>query len=113
MFHMGLEREHWQIVLRPWIRLPDEDDENPLVTDYIGRGEATVIYGFGQHAVYGIFTNSFKARNNRGSAQLNYVFPIRNNLRGHVQFFTGYGETLIDYNHKQTTMGLGISFVDW
>lgn len=113
MFHMGFERKHWQVVLRPWIRLSDEEDENPLITDHIGRGEVTIIYGNKNHVVYGLFTNSFNTRSNRGSAQLNYVFPIRNNLRGHIQCFTGYGETLIDYNHKQTTLGLGVSFVDW
>jgi phospholipase A1 len=113
MFHMGFERKHWQLVLRPWIRLSDEEDENPLITDHIGRGEVTVIYGNKNHVVYGLFTHSFNTRSNRGSAQLNYVFPIRNNLRGHIQCFTGYGETLIDYNHKQTTLGLGVSFVDW
>lgn len=113
IFHMGFEREHWQVVLRPWIRLRDEEDENPGITDYVGRGEMTIIYGWKKHTVYGVFTNSLAANNNRGSAQLNYVLPVRNNLRAHFQFFTGYGETLIDYNHRQTTLGLGISFVDW
>ncbi|MFN3996643.1 phospholipase A [Algoriphagus sp.] len=113
IFHTGLERGNWILVFRPWIRLPDEDDENPLITDFIGRGEANLIYTFKNHSIYLIATNSLTAKNNRGSAQLNYVFPIKANLRGHLQIFDGYGETMIDYNHRQTTIGLGISFVDW
>lgn len=113
IFHTGLERGNWILVFRPWIRLPDEDDENPLITDFIGRAEANVIYTFNNHSIYLIATNSLTAKNNRGSAQLNYVFPIKANLRGHLQIFDGYGETMIDYNHRQTTIGVGISFVDW
>ncbi len=115
IFHAGFERDHWGLVLRPWIRIPDEEDENPLITDFIGRAEATVIYSRNKVQMYAVITNSlrFGGGNNRGGAQFNVVFPIRANLRAQFQVFDGYGETLIDYNHRQTTIGLGVSFVDW
>ncbi|WP_455371089.1 phospholipase A [Petrachloros mirabilis] len=34
-------------------------------------------------------------------------------MRGHVQGLTGYGETLMDYNHYQTTIGAGILRTNW
>ena len=111
-FKAAFEREYWQVSFRPWIRLGESDDDNPEITNYIGRAEINVAYQFKKQTVYAIITTPFNSLK-RGSLQLNYVFPVRANLRFHLQVFTGYGETLIDYNHNQTTIGLGISFFDW
>jgi phospholipase A1 len=110
----GFQRKNWQVVLRPWLRLKDAVDENPAITDYTGRGEAIVIYNKGRHQLSSVMTHSLKFKDGgRGSIQLNWVFPVINNLRGHLQLFDGYGETLQDYNHRQSTIGVGISLVDW
>lgn len=114
IFQAGLERKNWQVFLRPWIRLDDEDDENPAITDYIGRGEAVIIYNRGkqQFSVIGTHTLRFK-NNNRGSIQANWVFPVIGNFKGQLQISDGYGETLIDYNHSQFTIGLSASLIEW
>lgn len=112
IFNAAFERDGWQVIIRPWIRIPDKDDENPGITDDIGRCEFNIAYQFNNQIIYAIITQPFTSINH-GNIQLNYVFPVRNSLRLHAQFFTGYGETLIDYNHRQTTIGLGISFFDW
>lgn len=113
MFNIAIERKNLQINLKPWIRLKDEIDENPLITNYIGRAEGIAVYKLNKHSFYVIATNSLSFNDNHGSLQFNYLYPIKANLRAQLQIFNGYGETLIDYNHKQTTLGIGISFVDW
>lgn len=114
MFHTSFERKNWQVTLRPWIRLKDADDENPEIMNYIGRGEITVVYGSKRHQFYLVGTHPFTIQHlNRGSAQLNWVFQIHGHIKGQVQLSTGYGETLIDYNHAQNTFGVGVSFIDW
>jgi hypothetical protein len=30
-----------------------------------------------------------------------------------VQLFDGYGESMIDYDHRQTTIGAGFLVTDW
>lgn len=112
IFHMGYEWDRWIVTLQPWIRLSDTVDENPLITNYIGNGEINIAYSYKRHQFYSIITHPFSQLNG-GSIQLNYVFPIKGNLRGHMQIFEGYGETLIDYNHRQTTLGVGVSFANW
>lgn len=112
IFHAGFDTKNFHLLLRPWIRLKDEEDENPLITDFYGRGEITANYAFKKVEVTFLATHPLNSLN-KGSYSFNYIFPLSGKLRAQVQFFRGYGETLIDYNHKQFTAGLGVSFSDW
>jgi phospholipase A1 len=112
IFYLGYENGNWLVTLRPWLRLKDDEDENPYITKYIGNGEINASYTYNRHQFYTIVTHPFNHLK-YGSIQLNYVFPLKGHLRGHVQLFEGYGETMIDYNHHQTTLGIGVSFSDW
>ncbi|HDZ14959.1 MAG TPA: phospholipase, partial [Pricia sp.] len=76
-------------------------------------GRVTAIYKLKKNTFYAIGTNTFTLKDNRGSLEFNYLYPINKDLNLQAQFFTGYGETLVDYNHHQTTFGLGVSFINW
>lgn len=115
IFNFAFESENLQLYLSPWIRLSEdaEEDENPLITSYIGNGRVTAIYKLKKHTFYAIATNTFTFNDNRGSIEFNYLYPINRDLNIQAQLFTGYGETLVDYNHYQNTIGIGVSFVNW
>lgn len=116
IFHVGLEAKGWSVIFKPWFRISEdfEEDNNPEIQNYVGRAELLVAHKFKKHQL------SFRGRhslnggdNNRGSIEIDYGIQIYNNLKIYTQFFTGYGESLIDYNHKQTTIGIGLSLVNW
>ncbi len=112
----GFERGDWQAYLRYWFRVPDENksDDNPDIVERIGRGEAIAIYSKDRHML--TFTGSTNFRVNdsfSGYFEASWSYRIAGNLKAYLQFTHGYGETLIDYNNKQTTLGLGVSLVEW
>lgn len=37
----------------------------------------------------------------------------RSDLRFHTQLFSGFGDSLIDYNRRRTVLSIGLSLVDW
>ena len=114
IFHAGFENKHWQIMLRPWISLHDDIDENPAIADFTGRAEAVVVRNINKHQLSAVMAHSLRFENGgRGSIQLNWVFPVINNLRCMLQVSEGYGETLQGYNHRQTTVGVSVALVDW
>ncbi|MFT4256787.1 MAG: phospholipase A [Pseudoxanthomonas sp.] len=116
IFNIGLDRENWALMLRPWFRVKESanDDNNPDIENYIGRGDATLVWNKGSHEVSLTGRHSLRGGDDsHGSVQVDWGFPISRNLRGHLQVFNGYGESLIDYNHKATYVGLGVSLLEW
>ena len=116
IFQAGLEHGRWTLMVRPWWRVPEDakDDDNPDINDYVGRGEVVAVYRRGGHEWAATLRHSLRTgRHSRGSVNLDYAFPISSYLKAHLQLFQGYGFSLIDYNHRQTRIGLGISLVQW
>ncbi|MGQ4659444.1 phospholipase A [Lysobacter sp. F6437] len=113
--NVGLDRDNWALMLRPWWRISDGDeDENPGIENYIGRGDATLVYTRGGHEFSLMARHSLRGgEDSRGAVQLDWGFPLTRTLRGHLQVFDGYGESLIDYDHRATYIGLGVSLLEW
>lgn len=107
----GFERGNFSLLIRPWARIQENPskDDNPDITHYTGYGDVTAIYQMGNSAV------TATARMNAGVLSTNetWNFPIHGRLKAYVKITTGYGETLIDYNWRQNTFGIGILLVDW
>ncbi len=49
----------------------------------------------------------------KGAVMLEWTHPIANHYRGYIQFFSGYGESLIDYDTHINRIGIGVLLADW
>jgi len=113
---IGFEREDWTVMLRPWWRIPEstKNDDNPDIKNYMGRGEVTIVHEVGRQEFSLTGRHSFRTGDeSHGSLRGSWSFPVVNNLRGYLEVFHGYGESMIDYNHKATYLGIGVSLLDW
>jgi len=107
----GLERGDFSMLVRPWVRIHEdrEDDDNPDIIDYLGRGDVAATYRWGRHELSLLTRYNFST--GRGAAQVGWAFPLGESVRrlkGYVHLFSGYGYSLIDYDHAQTVFGIGV-----
>lgn len=110
----GVEQGDLAVLGRLWWRIPESDDkdDNPTIGDYYGWGDLSVLYKWRDQSVSATIRGN--PSTGKGAGQLTYTsMPLLGPIRGYVKFFSGYGETLIDYNWKQTTIGVGVSLNDW
>ena len=111
----GAEWGKLSVIPRLWARVNNEDDsseDNPDIEDYMGYGDIKFLYDLAnQQSLSG--TLRYNPSTNKGAAQVDYTYPLSENVNGFVQLFQGYGESIIDYNHENTSIGFGIVLNDW
>ncbi|MGL4995099.1 MAG: phospholipase A [Deefgea sp.] len=110
---VGIENGNFAIYGKAWYRLPESDDvdENANIIDYYGRGQLNAVYRWNGHSFTALARGNFGT--GKGSLQVGWFSPpVIGPLRAYVQGFTGYGETLIDYNWHQNTIGAGFALND-
>jgi phospholipase A1 len=109
---IGVERGDLALLIRPWVVIDDGGDDNPDITDYIGWGDVTAVYKWGGNSF------SLMGRGNpetgKGTVQLTWMSPpLLGPLRAYVEAFSGYGDSMIDYNWYQNTIGIGVALNDF
>lgn len=114
--------DRWQVQARVWRRsfVGDRDDDNPDMQDHIGRAELRVLWNPNANNTLGLTVRHSLRTEGRGSARIEWLRTLGkgnngapSNLRLHAQFFTGYGDSLIDYNFRRNVFSLGLSLLDF
>jgi len=113
--NVGFERGALSVLVKGWYRLPENaaDDDNPRIEHYTGNGEVWGYYFLKKHRLAVMLRDNLNFHENRGAVQLEWSFPLFAGVGGHVQYYLGYGESLLDYNHRVNRIGVGFVFLDW
>jgi phospholipase A1 len=113
--NLGFEKGNFSLLLKGWYRLPEDskNDDNPHIEDYVGYGEVWAYYIWKKHRFGVMLRNNLQVKDNRGALQLEWSFPMIARVSGYIQYFTGYGENLLDYKNSVNRIGIGFILVDW
>ena len=110
-----LDRGRFAMSLKPWYRFrePAETDNNPDINRYMGPGELRMFYEWKKYVMALMVRNNFRLHDQKGAEQVEFSFPIARKVKGYIQYFYGYGDTLIDYNARTNCLGIGVLLTDW
>lgn len=113
---MWIERGNFHLSIKPWYRFvePAATDDNPDLARYLGYGEVRAMYGYEKNVFTLMARNNLRSEN-KGAIEAGWSYPILQpkSMRFYVQYFNGFGENLIDYDHRNNRIGFGIMLNDW
>ena len=122
--HLEFDRaDDWWLSLRGWMRIPEGNktdasdtggDDNPGITRYIGNGELR--FGFvGDEWQWNTMLRRSLRSGGKGAVEFSLSYPtgFNDRARWYLQYFVGYGESLIDYNRRIRRFGIGLLINDW
>lgn len=115
----GFERNNFNLLFRTWYRMPESrhKDDNPEIMKYMGYGELWGTYYWRDHRFGVMVRNNLRMSDNKGAVQLDWSFPFpfikKDRVSGYIQYFNGYGESLLDYDKSTNRIGIGLMLMDW
>jgi len=115
--NFSFEKESFVFSIKLWSRFSENPvtDDNPDITEFMGHGEFRLIYKKEGHTFNLMSRNNIESGFDKGATEFSWSFPIgdRKDLRWYIRGFSGYAESLIDYNKSVHRIGFGISLSDW
>lgn len=133
--NIGLEKGDFNLQLKGWCRLPENesDDDNPDLLRFMGYGELWLTYFWEKQRFAVMFRNNLR-HDNLGAVQVDISIPpitlgklflgsvlspatigkyFTDKFSLYVQYFNGYGESLMDYNKSINRISAGIMIAEW
>ena len=106
---------HWFVTFIPWIVVHDSSyqRQNPDMAHYLGHEEIIIACKYGNQVISLETQNALESGGRRAGTTLSWSFPVTKFIKGYVQVFSGYGQSLIEYNHRTNSVGVGIALSNW
>jgi len=100
----------WALTLAPHWRVPESesDDNNPDIERFVGYGDIRLAKRLQNNHEFAGQLRGNPSTGNYGT-QVDYSWPAFNGVRAHVQYYYGYGESMIDYDNRVHRLSLGFS----
>lgn len=104
--------------LKIWYRIPEDrkenpadpkGDDNPDIEEFLGYGDLTLRYQFNNASLLRWMIR-YNPATGHGASEMDYSFPIQDRFFLLIQWFSGYGDSLIDYDKRLDRIGIGIAF---
>ena len=94
-----------------WYKLPRniDQDDNPDIEDFYGHGSLKLGYIYKKFLVNLNWRQNFSTMHGAVELEMTYPTPWSNKVFFYAQGFSGYGQSLIDYNHATNQVGFGVS----
>ncbi|MFO7609497.1 MAG: phospholipase A [Candidatus Krumholzibacteriia bacterium] len=112
--------ERWLVYFKLRYRIPEDDktspddplgDDNPDITDYLGYSDLHLYYALPRGHLLHFLMRGYLGTS-RGNVSLSYSFPFPGDMDAYLvaRFFSGYGESLLDYDKSINRIGVGVMF---
>jgi phospholipase A1/A2 len=108
-------KNNWMVDINPWYMIfksQSSDLHNPDIHRYMGDGQIHLAYKMGESTISLMSRNNFESRFKRGTLELTWSHPISKRFSVYAEGFSGFGESLIEYNHYTNAVGIGIALND-
>jgi phospholipase A1 len=107
--------DHWMVSVRPWYIIHDKTmrEHNPNIADFLGYGQILIAYKYYSQVFSIQVRNLVEGGGRRATAEFTWSFPLTSYLNGYVQLFSGYGQSLIEYDHRTNSAGIGLALSNW
>ena len=113
--------------LETWYRIPEEKkgedfyngtnpkdngDDNPDILNYMGYGDIKLKYIYRENEFNLLLRNNLNFKENKGAVKFSYTSPLvtSKDTFWYLKIFSGYGESMIDYNQKITKVTVGFAY---
>lgn len=99
--------ETWRADFKFWAPITSLNDNQNLM-DYMGYTSLKIQYEYQRQIVTATIEGNIAYK--KGSVELSYGYPIGRSVNLYIKGFSGYVDTLIDYQEHVNKIGVGFSF---